>query len=193
MIWSFPPWKNSRRCDSKAPTFPTILARTVVLKSWNQLLWNIYPRKDAGVIGVPDEDFGELPRAFVVKAHGSNVTGELVIILRAVFLVHIKKWQLLPEEAICQEVAARVAAYKQLKGGVVFLEVVENKLFFSFERDAFSGPSTIVGWQTAQERAPENLDHFSIIFFLNNPIKSNLAKNSIVWSINWLVQALNKL
>ena len=55
------------------------------------MLWNIYPRKDAGVIGVPDEDFGELPRAFVVKAPGSNVTGELVIILRAVFLVHIKK------------------------------------------------------------------------------------------------------
>ena len=153
MIWSFPPWKNSRRCDSKPPTFPTILARTVelscyleVLKSWNQLLWNIYPRKDAGVIGVPDEDFGELPRAFVVKAPGSNVTGELVIILRAVFLVHIKKWQLLPEEAICQEVAARVASYKQLKGGVVFLEVVENKLFFSFERDAFQAlPRSLAG------------------------------------------------
>ena len=124
------------------------------------MLWNIYPRKDAGVIGVPDEDFGELPRAFVVKAPGSNVTGELVIILRAVFLVHLKKLQLLPEETICQEVADRVAAYKQLKGGVVFLEVVENKLFFSFERDTFSGPSTIVGWQTAQERAPETLDHF---------------------------------
>ena len=98
MIWSFPPWKNSRRCDLKAPTFPTILARMVelscyleILKSWNQLLWNIYPRKDAGVIGVPDEDFGELPRAFVVKAPGSNVTGELVIILRAVFWVHLKK------------------------------------------------------------------------------------------------------
>ena len=133
--------------------FPTILARTVelscyleVLKSWNQLLWNIYPRKDAGVIGVPDEDFGELPRAFVVKAPGSNVTGELVIILRAVFLVHIKKWQLLPEEAICQEVADRVAAYKQLKGGVVFLEVLENKLFFSFERDAFQAlPRSLAG------------------------------------------------
>ena len=59
-----------------------------------------------------------------------------------------------------------MATYKQLKGGVVFLEVLENKLFFSFERDAFSGPSTIVGWEAAQERAPENLDHFSIIFVL---------------------------
>ena len=28
-----------------------------------------------------------------------------------------------PEEAICKEVAERMATYKQLKGGVVFLEV----------------------------------------------------------------------
>ena len=55
------------------------------------MLWNIYPRKDAGVIGVPDEDFGELPRAFVVKAPGSNVTGELVIILIWSILQHFQE------------------------------------------------------------------------------------------------------
>ena len=29
---------------------------------------------DAGVVGVPDEEAGELPRAFVVKQEGSAVT-----------------------------------------------------------------------------------------------------------------------
>ena len=33
---------------------------------------------DAGVIGVPDEDAGELPRAFVVKREGSTITEDQI-------------------------------------------------------------------------------------------------------------------
>lgn len=34
--------------------------------------------KDAAVIGLPDEDAGELPLAYVVKKEGENVTEEEV-------------------------------------------------------------------------------------------------------------------
>ena len=44
-----------------------------------------------------------------------------------------------PEEEICKEVAERMATYKQLKGGVVFLEVtsmlftiIPNIIFLNF-------------------------------------------------------------
>jgi len=34
---------------------------------------------DAGVVGMPDIDAGELPRAFVVKRPGSNITEEEIV------------------------------------------------------------------------------------------------------------------
>jgi len=70
------------------------------------LLLSVPGVQDAGVIGIPDDDSGEVPRAFLVKAPGSTIT----------------------EEGICKEVATRVASYKQLKGGVVFLEALPRSL-----------------------------------------------------------------
>lgn len=58
--------------------------------------------KDAIVIPVPDEEAGELPRAYVVKQEGAQVT----------------------EEEVLQYVAERVAPYKRLRGGVRFTDAV---------------------------------------------------------------------
>ena len=38
-------------------------------------VWSSIPPKDAGVIGIPDEESGEVPRAFIVRAPGSTITG----------------------------------------------------------------------------------------------------------------------
>ena len=38
-------------------------------------VWSSFPPKDAGVVGIPDEDSGEVPRAFIVRAPGSTITG----------------------------------------------------------------------------------------------------------------------
>ncbi|KAF3421263.1 hypothetical protein E2986_08087 [Frieseomelitta varia] len=56
--------------------------------------------KDAAVIGLPHEEAGELPVAFVVKQEGSNVMAEDVI----------------------KFVNERVSRHKQLRGGVKFVE-----------------------------------------------------------------------
>jgi acyl-coenzyme A synthetase/AMP-(fatty) acid ligase len=53
---------------------------------------------DAGVVGIPDERAGELPRAFVVPRRPD-----------------------ISEEDIKKFMAVKVAEYKQLKGGVQFL------------------------------------------------------------------------
>jgi acyl-coenzyme A synthetase/AMP-(fatty) acid ligase len=53
---------------------------------------------DAGVVGVPDDRAGEVPRAFVVPRTPD------------IFLEDVKKF-----------VAAKVAEHKELKGGVQFL------------------------------------------------------------------------
>lgn len=54
---------------------------------------------DAGVIGIAHPTWGEVPRAFVVRRPGLRVT----------------------EEEIMQFVAARVAKYKRIEGGVQFV------------------------------------------------------------------------
>jgi len=64
--------------------------------------------QDAGVIGVPaeDEGDGDVPKAFVVRKPGSEITAEDLV----------------------QAVAEKVAKYKQLKGGVVFVETLPRSL-----------------------------------------------------------------
>ncbi|XP_012240593.1 luciferin 4-monooxygenase [Bombus vosnesenskii] len=56
--------------------------------------------KDAAVIGLPHEEAGELPAAFVVKQEGSNITAEDII----------------------KFVNERVSSHKRLRGGVKFIE-----------------------------------------------------------------------
>lgn len=57
---------------------------------------------DAAVIGIPDDDAGELPKAFVALKSGSSAT---------------------PEE-LEKYVASRVVSYKKLRGGVSFLNQI---------------------------------------------------------------------
>ena len=80
--------------------------------------------QDAGVIGIPDDQAGEVARAFLVKAPGSTITDTFYPWKPGSW------WLFWPEEGICKEVAGRVASYKQLKGGVVFLEVTRLGLFY---------------------------------------------------------------
>lgn len=55
--------------------------------------------KDAAVIGLPHEEAGELPTAFIVKQEGSNIT----------------------EEDIAKFVNERVSNHKRLRGGIRFI------------------------------------------------------------------------
>lgn len=57
---------------------------------------------DAAVIGIPDRQRGEVPRAYVVKKKGAEVD----------------------EDAIKNFVKAKVAKYKRLEGGVEFIEAI---------------------------------------------------------------------
>ncbi|KAI4458650.1 long-chain-fatty-acid--coa ligase [Holotrichia oblita] len=56
--------------------------------------------RECGVVGMPDEEFGELPMAFVVKQSGVHIT----------------------ERELIDYVAANVTNEKQLRGGVRFIE-----------------------------------------------------------------------
>ncbi|EEB16371.1 luciferase, putative [Pediculus humanus corporis] len=61
--------------------------------------------KEAGVIGIPDEEAGELPLAFIVKQPGANIT----------------------EDEIKKYVAGKVSPQKKLHGGVRFIpEIPKN-------------------------------------------------------------------
>lgn len=57
---------------------------------------------DAVVIPVPDDEAGELPRAYVVKKPNVEVT----------------------EEQVINYVAEKVAPHKKLRGGVIFTDVI---------------------------------------------------------------------
>lgn len=61
---------------------------------------------DVGVIGVPDEEAGELPRAYVVKKPGKEIT----------------------EAALQDFVAENVAPYMKLRGGVEFLTEIPRSI-----------------------------------------------------------------
>ncbi|RZC38063.1 AMP-binding domain containing protein [Asbolus verrucosus] len=58
--------------------------------------------KDVGVVGVPNEEAGELPLAFVVKKEGADLT----------------------EKEIIDFVAERVSSQKRLRVGVIFVSVI---------------------------------------------------------------------
>lgn len=58
--------------------------------------------KDAGVVGVPHGEVGELPLAFVVKQSGKKLT----------------------EEEVHQFIAGKLSSQKHLRGGVVFLDAI---------------------------------------------------------------------
>jgi len=57
---------------------------------------------DATVIPVEDDEAGEIPRAYVVKAENSNMS----------------------EREVQEYVASKVAPHKKLRGGVVFAESI---------------------------------------------------------------------
>lgn len=58
--------------------------------------------QDAAVVGTSHESYGEVPRGFIVKRQGVDVS----------------------EKEIQEFVAEKVATYKQLRGGVLFLESI---------------------------------------------------------------------
>lgn len=57
---------------------------------------------EVAVIGIPDEQAGELPRAYVVKKKGSTAS----------------------EQEIISFMDSKVSPHKRLKGGVVFLDSI---------------------------------------------------------------------
>ncbi|XP_054010236.1 luciferin 4-monooxygenase-like [Hylaeus anthracinus] len=75
--------------------------------------------KDAAVIGLPHEEAGELPAAFIVKQEGSNITAE-----------DINKY-----------VNERVSCHKRLRGGIKFVENIpktaSGKILRRILRDTF--------------------------------------------------------
>lgn len=66
------------------------------------LLLEIPDISDAAVVGVPDALADEVPKAFIVKKEGSELT----------------------DKDVLKYVNARVVHYKKLAGGVVFLDVI---------------------------------------------------------------------
>ena len=57
---------------------------------------------DSCVIGIPDERSGEIPRAYVVKVNDSMLT----------------------EDDVKLYISERLSAYKQLRGGVEFVDIL---------------------------------------------------------------------
>uniref|UniRef100_A0A914Z3K2 AMP-binding enzyme C-terminal domain-containing protein n=1 Tax=Panagrolaimus superbus TaxID=310955 RepID=A0A914Z3K2_9BILA len=79
--------------------------------------------KDAAVIGIPHEQKGEVPRAYVVVASSNNGEEEVT------------------EDEIKAFVASKAAPYKQLKGGVEFVKEIpksaSGKILRRLLRDQF--------------------------------------------------------
>lgn len=68
--------------------------------------------ESVGVVGVPDEEVGELPRAYIVKKEGHDVT----------------------EDEIQKYVSENLAPYKKLKGGVIFVNELPKTVSGKVER-----------------------------------------------------------
>lgn len=82
---------------------------------------------ESAVIGVPDEEAGELAKAFVVKRPGSTLTESDLI----KFVNGIYSRCLQDNESILTFIsysADQVASYKKLRGGVVFIDVIPKLL-----------------------------------------------------------------
>ncbi|KZC06219.1 PREDICTED: luciferin 4-monooxygenase [Dufourea novaeangliae] len=75
--------------------------------------------KDAAVIGIPNEEAGELPAAFIVKQDGSNITAE----------------------DITKFVNERLSSHKRLRGGIRFIQSIpktaSGKILRRVLRDTF--------------------------------------------------------
>ncbi|RZC37046.1 luciferin 4-monooxygenase-like [Asbolus verrucosus] len=70
-----------------------------------KILLNNTQIKDAAVIGLPDEEAGELPLAFVVKNPNFNIT----------------------EDEVKRFLAERVSPQKRLRGGVIFVDAITGE------------------------------------------------------------------
>lgn len=88
IIW--PQFYTRRVCMQVSPT------------ELEEILRKIPELGDVAVVGVPDRDAGEVPRAFVVKKPGADLT----------------------EQKIKDFLKDKVASFKQLKGGVRFVDAI---------------------------------------------------------------------
>ncbi|XP_065222669.1 uncharacterized protein LOC135847162 [Planococcus citri] len=76
------------------------------------LLLQLPDIESIGVVGVPDEEAGELPRAYVVKQTGAEITAE----------------------EIQEYVAENLAPFKKLRGGVIFVDELPKTVSGKVER-----------------------------------------------------------
>ncbi|CRL01456.1 CLUMA_CG014231, isoform A [Clunio marinus] len=107
--------------------------------------------KDVGVIGIPDEESGELPFAFVVKQPGETLT----------------------EQEVIDFVAENASKAKWLRGGAKFIDAIPKnpislthlrckQLRVSFEMDVKSDPNIIYGGDIEIPEDEEEIDYASL-------------------------------
>uniref|UniRef100_A0A914H434 Luciferase n=1 Tax=Globodera rostochiensis TaxID=31243 RepID=A0A914H434_GLORO len=107
--------------------------------------------QDCAVLGVPDPVSGELPRAFVVRKNRSDIS----------------------EAQIQQFVKERVVYYKQLKGGVEFVEEVPKRPYHSQQPPCHPCPSSFV----FQTHHPHNIACFGWSLLVITCIKHLIFSN----------------